>query len=134
MKKPWITRLFQCVYKKEGKSVITVTTNNGKSSKAYISVVLNEVKITSVSISSSSKDIYVGENTTLNINISPKDATDKSISWSSSNTSVATVNDGIVTGIKAGDVTITAKTNNGIIATTKITVKNRAPEKARAKS
>ena len=56
--------------------------------------------------------------------VTPTNATDKTVKWSSSKPSVATVTaKGVVKGIKAGSTTITAKSSNGKKATCKITVK-----------
>ena len=51
----------------------------------------------------------MGESSTLTAEVYPANATDKTVTWSSSNPSVATVNGGKVTAVKAGTATITAK-------------------------
>ena len=69
---------------------------------------------TSVTLSPSTASIEVGSTVQLTETVMPSDATDKSVSWSSSNTSVATVsNSGLVTGVSAGSATITATTTDG---------------------
>ena len=113
--------------KKEGTATITVKTSNGKTSNARINVISNEIKVTGININPTSKSIYVGEKTTLITNIFPTNATNKNITWTSSNTNIATVDNGVVYGVQAGEATITAKTNNGISSTSKITVINREP-------
>ena len=55
--------------------------------------------------------------------ISPSNVTNKSVSWSSSNSSVASVSGGKVTAWKAGIATIIAKTSNGKYASCTVTVK-----------
>ncbi len=107
---------------KAGTAIITVRTNNGKT--AICNVTVNEVSANSISLNKSSATIKIGESTTLSATVSPSNATNKTITWSSSNTSVATVNNGIIKGIKAGTATITAKTSNGKAATCTITVSN----------
>ncbi len=65
--------------------------------------------------------INVGNKNTIVATLEPTNSTDK-ITWSSSNASVATVNGGVVTGVKAGNVTITAKTGSGKTATATVVV------------
>ena len=80
------------------------------------------VSPTSVSLNKTSLTLEVGKTYTLTKTISPSTAT-TSYSWSSSNTSVATVNSsGKVTAKKTGTATITVKTSNGKTATCKVTV------------
>lgn len=76
-----------------------------------------------VSLNKSSASIKVGKTLTLKATTSPSDI-DTDLTWSSSNTKVASVsNKGIVKGLKAGTATITVKTSDGNKATCKITVK-----------
>lgn len=59
----------------------------------------------------------------LTATVSPENASDKNVTWSSSNTAVATVNEsGLVKGVKNGNAVITAKTVNGLTATCSVTV------------
>ena len=57
--------------------------------------------------------MYVDDATTLTVSIAPEDADNKAITWSSDNTSVATVSDGVVTAVGVGTATITAKAEDG---------------------
>ena len=57
--------------------------------------------------------IKEGEKTTLTATITPSDATTKDITWTSDNETVATVTDGVVSGLSAGSATITATTVDG---------------------
>ena len=69
-----------------------------------------EVAVTAVSIDQTTADMTVGEKKQLTATVSPSDATDQSITWSSSKKSVATVNDhGMVTAIAEGQSTIKAR-------------------------
>ena len=72
-----------------------------------------EVHVTGVDVSPATDSIEVGETTTLTATISPSNATNKTITWSTSNSSIATVSDGIVTGVAAGSARITATTQDG---------------------
>ncbi len=86
----------------------------------------SKVLVTSISISGSTS-IVAGSTTTLSATVSPTTATDKSVTWSSSNTSVASIDpsSGLVTAKSAGSTTITCKANDdsGKTATKSITVK-----------
>lgn len=80
------------------------------------------VNASSISISSSSMNLTIGYNEQLSASIEPSNTTDKSIRWSSSNSSVATVNNGVVNGINEGTADITASTANGKTAICKVHV------------
>ena len=72
------------------------------------------VKVTGVTLNKTSATIEAGEIAELIANVSPINATDKSVKWKSSDTRIATVDsDGWVEGIKAGSAVITATTNDG---------------------
>ena len=81
-----------------------------------------EVLPTGVTLSSSTLSVAVGKTATLTATVSPSNATNKTVTWTSSDSSVATVTDGTVKGVKAGTATITVKTTNGKTATCKVTV------------
>lgn len=57
--------------------------------------------------------IEVGAGETLIATVLPEDASDKSVTWESDDEDVATVEDGVVTGVSAGEVTITVTTTDG---------------------
>ena len=83
---------------------------------------------TSVSLNKTSLTLDVGKSYTLTKTVSPSNAV-TSYTWSSSNTSVATVDsNGKVTAKKSGTATITVKTSNGKTATCKVTVNLPAPQ------
>lgn len=71
------------------------------------------VHVTGVALDKSTDTVEVGSTTTLTATVSPPDATDPSVSWSTSNSSVATVSGGVVTGVSAGTARITATTTDG---------------------
>jgi hypothetical protein len=82
------------------------------------------VAVTGVSVSPTSASLNVGATQQLTATVAPSNATNKTVSWSSSNTSVATVNSsGMVTGVATGSATITVTTQDGNkTATSVITV------------
>ena len=80
------------------------------------------VAVEKVEITSTETDVEVGKTITLTAEVLPADATNKTVTWTSSDNTVATVKDGVVTGVKAGEATITASAG-GKNATVKVTVK-----------
>ena len=72
-----------------------------------------EAPCTSIALSSEAEILYVGGTKILTATILPDNATDKSLTWSSDNESVATVADGIVIAIATGTAKITATTTDG---------------------
>lgn len=79
--------------------------------------------ISALTLNATEANIKVGGSIQLSANILPANATDKEITWKSSNKKVATVtNTGLVTGKKNGTCTITAKASNGMTATCRVTV------------
>ena len=72
------------------------------------------VAVTGVTVAPVSQKVKVGKSTTFIATVSPENATNKKVKWSSSDESIATVNeDGVVTGVKEGEATITATTLDG---------------------
>lgn len=85
------------------------------------------VEVTGISLNKNSLGLIIGNSSTLTATISPSNATNKSVTWSSSNSSIISVdNSGKVTAKAIGNATITAKTANGKTASATVTsdVKN----------
>lgn len=81
------------------------------------------VAVTSVTLDAASMELLEGESYTLTATISPSNADNQKIIWASSNVSVVSVKEGVVTALKAGKATITAKSDDGgKTATCEITV------------
>lgn len=79
---------------------------------------------TGITLSQSAATLTEGETLTLSADITPATA-DKSVTWTSSNSAVATVSEaGVVTAIAAGNAVITAATSNGLSASCDVTVKS----------
>ena len=87
-----------------GTATITVSTPDGKFSASCVLTVMQHV--TGVSISKSSLTLYTGQTETLSAQVKPDDATDTRLTWSSSDKTVATVANGLVTALKAGSTQI----------------------------
>ncbi|MDZ5000641.1 LPXTG cell wall anchor domain-containing protein, partial [Clostridium perfringens] len=113
----------------EGKATITVTTKDGNfKATSEITVKAKEVpvvKVTGVSIDKTSAELKVNETLELKATITPADATNKEVTWSSSDERVAKVDaNGKVTAIGKGKAIITVTTKDGNFkATVEITVK-----------
>ena len=108
--------------KAEGITIITVKTSNNKTATCSITVTPKTIAVTSVSLNLTNTTLEVGETVNLTATIYPSNATDKSVTWRSSNTSVATVSNGLVTAKAEGITTITVKTSNNKTATCEVTV------------
>ena len=80
------------------------------------------VPVTGVTLSQTTAEITVGGDTlTLTATVAPENATDKTVKWTTSDEKIATVVDGVVTAVAAGEVTITVKAGDQS-ATCKVTV------------
>ena len=111
--------------KNEGVSTISIKSSNNKTYSIKVNVVVPKVKVTSVSLNKTSASIYINGTEKLTETISPTNATNKSVTWTSSNSSIVSVDsNGNIKGIKEGTATITVKTNDeNKIATCNVTVK-----------
>ena len=105
---------------KAGTAKITAKAGE-KSASCTVTVTAATVAVTSVELDKTTMTLAVGESYTLTATVKPDNATDKTVTWSSSNTAVATVKDGKVTAVKAGTATITAKAGDKT-ATCSVTV------------
>ena len=83
-----------------------------------------DVPVTGVTVSPTSDSIAVSETLTLTATVAPEDATNKAVTWGTSDDTIATVSDaGVVTGVAAGTATITVTTVDGsFTATCEVTV------------
>jgi len=109
-----------------GQQVMRISLDNPNYNidKVIITSATGNVPVTGVSVSPSSVSITAGNTQQLTATVTPANATNQSVSWSSGNTGVATVNgSGLVTGVAAGTATITVTTQDGnYTATSTITV------------
>jgi len=116
-----------------GTATITATASNGMTATCVVTVTGsgsgNQVPITGVSLDKSEASLVEGSSITLTATIEPADTTDnKELKWSTSNEGVAKVEDGVVTGVTAGEATITVTTSNGKSAACKVMVTKKAPD------
>ena len=106
----------------KGTCTVTATTYNGISATCAVVVAEKAVEVKSVSLSDKQIELNVNDKYTLTATVSPDNATNPSLTWSSSKTSVATVSDGVVTAVGAGTCEITAAASNGKRASCTVTV------------
>ena len=92
----------------EGTSTITATAG-GKVGSCVVTVSKRVVDVSSIILDKTSASLKVGEKVSLTATVKPDDATDKTVTWSTSDASIATISDGVVTAIKLGSAIITAK-------------------------
>ena len=77
-------------------------------------VTVTNIAVTGITLKASVDSLYINKTTTLTDTVSPTNATDKSVTWQTSNAEVATVStSGLVSAKSAGEVTITVTTNDG---------------------
>ena len=138
---------------KAGEATITVTTEDGgKTATCKVTVSDKEIKVTGVKLNKSETSLLVGGNETLTATVLPEDATNQNVTWKSDKPEIATETltatvlpedatnqnvtwksdkpeiatvdaNGKVTGVKAGEATITVTTEDGSkTATCKVTV------------
>ena len=112
----------------------TVTAENGTTQVYTATVSVNEtptVEVTGVSIDPSSYTLYMNRapgSVQLTATVTPADATNKTVTWTSSDEAVARVADGLVTAVAEGSATITVTTEDGgFTATCEVTVTNYTP-------
>ena len=102
----------------EGSAVITVTTEDGNKT-ATCSVTVKKVStpttvaVSSVSLDKTSVSLNVGNTTILTATVNPSNATNKNVTWKTSNEKVATVSNGKITAIGEGIAVITVTTEDG---------------------
>jgi len=106
-----------------GVGTVVITATAGTKS-ATCTITVNPVVVLpeSVSLDQEAVTLKVGKTVTLLATVSPEDATDKTLTWSTSDASVATVENGVVTAVAEGTATITVTTVNNKTATCVITV------------
>ncbi len=117
----------------KGQATITVTTDDGgKTAECEVTVVAGEVPVvpvSAISVSPGTMTLTVGTTGTITATVEPENATNKNVTWSSSNTDVATVANGVVTAVAPGTATITATSaaNSSKKASCEVIVKAEEP-------
>lgn len=105
-----------------GKTTITYTIG-GKEASCEVTVTPRTISVKSITLNKPQLSLVKGATETLTATVLPTTATDKTVIWESSDTAVATVENGVVTAVAAGNATITAKAGEKT-ATCVVTVTN----------
>ena len=90
---------------------VSIGDNRYEVSSANFTLERYTVAVTGVNLNPTSATLTVGGTETLTATVAPDNATDKTVAWASSDTSVATVENGVVTAVAAGTAIITATSN-----------------------
>ena len=108
-----------------GSATVTVTAADNASATASCTVTVTPIPVSAITLSAQSLNVVKGGSATLTATVSPADASNKAVTWTSSNTSVATVSaGGVVSGIASGtaQITCTAADGSGVSATCTVNV------------
>ena len=106
-----------------GKTTISAKTYNSFVSFITVNVVDKIVLPSKIKMEKSSIDINIGESKRVNVSFEPNNVTNKGLTWSSSDSKVVSIKNGVVTGIRKGSAVVSATSINGIITKTTINVK-----------
>ena len=95
---------------KAGSTDITAKSDDGGfTAKCVVTVAPKTIDVVSITLSKTELTLTEGDSETITASVKPDDATDRNVTWSSSDDSIATVEDGIVNAVKEGMATIIAK-------------------------
>lgn len=110
----------------EGTAIITCTATDGSgvSATCEVTITPNAVLVTDITLSQSSLELFYGRTAKIEATVTPDDAHNKEVIWTSSNEAVATVENGVVTAVTYGTTTITctAKDKSGVSSTCEVRV------------
>ena len=113
-----------------GTATITATTVDGGFTASCSITVTSapDRPVTSIALDRTNITVKENQTETLTVNYTPANANvGKGITWTTGNANIATVNNGIVTGVSAGNTTITATSEGGFTATCAVTVEEASP-------
>lgn len=99
--------------KRPGNVIITAQSTDGSNKSAIASIKVNDILASNIYLDKSSISMLVGDEETLVATITPKGVTSNEVIWTTTNSAVATVRDGVVVAKGYGNATITATTTDG---------------------
>lgn len=104
--------------------ICSATDGSGVFATCEVTIMPNATLVTDITLSQTSLELFIGKKSRIEATVLPEDADNTEVIWSSSDESVATVEAGMVKGVKAGTVTIicTAKDMSGVSATCEVYV------------
>ena len=114
-------------------TVKSTSSSGGSSGGSTNPTTPTTVKVTDLIVTPTAVDLYVGDTKSISTTVLPSNATNKSLTWTSSNTSVATVSSsGVITAKKYGTATIrvTSASNSSVSKTISVTVTNKPVDKS----
>ena len=113
----------------EGTAKVTAHAGDA-SAVCTVTVKADVVKVTEITINEADFSLAVGETKTLTATVKPENASDKTVTWTSDQPGIASVNsNGVVTAVAAGNAKITVKANGGDVSDfVNVTVTAAAPE------
>ena len=107
-----------------GETNVYATTIDGSVKSETIHVIVPKpIRVEKIDLTGEKYDLVIGETVSIKTSISPTNAEDKILTWSSSDETVATVDDkGVIVAVGGGNCTITASASNGVSSAVDITV------------
>ncbi|MCL2212704.1 MAG: CotH kinase family protein, partial [Oscillospiraceae bacterium] len=116
-----------------GTAIISARTHNGISVNITVTVtvptnVTAVILPTGITVSQNNLTLTTATSHTVTANITPQNAANRAVTWTSSNNAVASVINGRITAVAPGSATITASTHNGITARVTVTVNASPPQ------
>ena len=109
-------------------TITAITMDGGYTATCSVTVQAPVVNVESVSLNPDSLTLSIGQSESIEFSVFPENATNRNVTWSSSDDSVATVEEGVITAVNAGTATITVTTEDGgYTATCSVTVNPQQP-------
>lgn len=106
----------------EGTALITVKSSNGKEDSIELNIKNPDIKITNIILDETEMSINVGDTIKLNATIEPNNATNKLVTWTSSDESIVKVEDGNIVAVGEGVADVIVNSENNINAICRINV------------